>query len=148
MKKAEVSEVIYEQSRRIQKFSSTKMYAWWEVQEALKEANIELHEDDILEIGYDPGFYEADNSADPCYFIKLTRNRLETDKEFEERKSFVEKKLQESKNERFKSYLKLKNEFEPNTEIKTNTYKCVVCRKTPVDVFNGFDTCEECINNI
>lgn len=77
-----------------------------------KEIEINLQPDDIIEAGFDEGFYSEDNSWDPYYYLRVTRERPETDKEFQKRLEDFERQKQKNKEERFKYYLQLKKEFE------------------------------------
>jgi hypothetical protein len=71
-----------------------------------------LEDEDLLEIGHDPGYYSENNSWDPHYFIKVIRMVLETDDEYEKR--ILDSKIfkEESRKRRYENYLKLKKEFE------------------------------------
>ena len=148
MKKKDITESIFRKERALNRFVSTSMFKWWEVQEALKEANIELQEEDVLEVGFEPGFYGEDNSSDACYFIEVKRTRKQTDEEFEEYKQKFEELKEKSKQERYNQYLKLKNEFEPAAESIPGVYFCVICHKNPVDSLDGYYTCKHCLKNV
>jgi len=67
---------------------------------------------DKIFIEYDEGFYSENNSWDPYTRLHVFRNREETDAEFEERKAWWDEKKEVSRKNRYKDYLKLKQEFE------------------------------------
>ncbi len=67
---------------------------------------------DIIDLVRDEGYYSENNSWDAFSELKVFRERLETDEEFEKRKDFILKKLDQSKKDRYEQYLKLKKEFE------------------------------------
>ena len=71
-----------------------------------------IQDDDIISAGFDEGYYSENESWDAHWFIKVERDRLETDEEFEKRKKQAEKRQKESKEKRYELYLKLKKEFE------------------------------------
>jgi len=76
--------------------------------------NEDLQPDDIIDIENDPGYYSENNSWDPCTRLTIYREELETDEEYNERESEWNKILEDGKKRRYESYLKLKQEFEPN----------------------------------
>ena len=114
-------EVVFQRGRSLSKYTETLMFTYGEVKEMLKEAKIELTDDDVLEIGYEPGFYEEDNSADSQYFVKVSRTRDKTEEELKKDKDRLEAFKTESKKRRYESYLKLKEEFEAPAPPKTTT---------------------------
>jgi len=71
-----------------------------------------VEDDDIISAGFDEGYYSENESWDPHWFIKIERNRLETDEEFEKRKSMENFVREDMKKRRYENYLKLKKEFE------------------------------------
>lgn len=75
-----------------------------------------LEDDDIVVSAYDEGYYSENNSWNPFYFVKVLRSTLETDKEYEKRLEEGKKMKMELKNRRRETYLKLKEEFENDTE--------------------------------
>lgn len=75
---------------------------------------------DKVMIDQDPGYYSENNSWDPSTTLKIWRDREETDEELEERKQFWTKKAEEGKKQRYEEYLKLKKEFENETEKNPN----------------------------
>lgn len=77
-----------------------------------KEYKDIVEDDDFIFSGFDEGFYQENNSIDAHYFVSIVRLELETDEEFKERKQKIKREIKESKERRYKSYLKLKKEFE------------------------------------
>ena len=71
-----------------------------------------VQDDDIIESGWDEGFYTENNSVDGHYYLIIRRKRLETDEEVEKRHRRQEEYRKESKQKRHELYLKLKEEFE------------------------------------
>jgi len=65
-----------------------------------------------LDLQDEEPFYSENNSHDGYYYVSVRRLMLETDEEFEERKKHYKELTERSKEERYKSYLKLKQEFE------------------------------------
>lgn len=53
---------------------------------------------DIIQCGYNEGYFSENNSWDSHYFIIVTRERLETDKEFEKRKNKFDKLKEDGEN--------------------------------------------------
>jgi len=73
----------------------------------------DLQPTDILVYESDPGYYSDNNSWDPFTKIIILRPRLETDEEQVERLERSRLFLEERKESRRQTYLKLKEEFEP-----------------------------------
>lgn len=73
-----------------------------------------LHTDSI-DIEKVEGYYSENNSWDDHTNLVVYREREESDIEFTERKEEVKKLKEESKNQRYELYLKLKKEFELNS---------------------------------
>lgn len=71
--------------------------------------------DDEISIVDDEGFQSENNSWDAHTMLIIQRPRFETDGEYNERVRMVEVKNKWQKEERYKSYLKLKKEFENDT---------------------------------
>ena len=67
---------------------------------------------DKIVVVSDEGYYSEDNSWDPNTTLYIYREREETDAEFEERKTWWAEKNEESRTNRYRDYLKLKQEFE------------------------------------
>lgn len=76
------------------------------------EIDVELQPDDEIIQQYEEAFYGSDHGHDPHWSMRILRDRLETDKEFEERTEEHVVLKKELKIERYKRYLKLKKEFE------------------------------------
>ncbi len=72
----------------------------------------EFQDNDILDIGYKEGFYSENNSWDGGHIAVITRTRLETDNEYNKRLLQEEQNKKHYKEQRYKNYLKLKQEFE------------------------------------
>jgi len=68
----------------------------------------DLLPDDIIDIHKEDAYYSSDSSSEAQSYLRVFRDLLETDAEFEKRKSFWEKKFAESKKARHEQYLKLK----------------------------------------
>lgn len=83
------------------------------------EIDIELRPDDIILAGHDEGYYSENNSWDARYYLEVNRDRLETDEEFKKRKEDNEWHRKDLRKRRYQNYLKLKKEFEDDSEIRT-----------------------------
>ncbi len=114
MNKKLITDKVFYNCKRASQFTSE--YTWREVKELLKQANITLQDDDILEIGFEEGWNEADTARDDMYFVSIKRKREETDAEFEQRKIKNEEIKLETKKRRLETYLKLKEEFENDSQ--------------------------------
>ena len=67
---------------------------------------------DIINIVKDEGYYSENNSWDAFSMLTVSREREETDVEFNKRKTETEERLLEAKERRREQYMKLKKEFE------------------------------------
>jgi len=67
---------------------------------------------DYLQVGYDDGHYSENNSWDPHYYVTIDRQILETDEEFKKRIEYYKELKKANTASRYKTYLKLKKEFE------------------------------------
>jgi hypothetical protein len=76
----------------------------------------DLQPTDILVYHSDSGHYSENNSWDPFTEVTIRRPRLETDEEYEERIERSRLFLENLKEGRRETYLKLKKEFEPTDE--------------------------------
>jgi hypothetical protein len=76
----------------------------------------DIQENDIIQIDREDDFYSENNSYDAYTQLVIIREREETDEEYHERMSEIEKSKVQMKNMRFKTYLKLKEEFEPTKD--------------------------------
>ncbi len=81
-----------------------------------KDIDIELHDEDVIQAGYDEGFQTENNSVDPYFYLEVQRERLETDEEYEKRIKRDEHTRRYLKERRYQNYLKLKDEFENGVE--------------------------------
>lgn len=68
---------------------------------------------DFIDIVKVEGYYSENNSWDDHTILIVTRDREETDVEFEKSKKFQEKRKEMSRQARLEQYQKLKKEFEP-----------------------------------
>lgn len=71
-----------------------------------------LEDDDIVICTYEEEHYSENNSWDGFYYVRVLRNVLETDAEYEKRINDAKEFKIELKNRRRETYLKLKEEFE------------------------------------
>ena len=94
--------------------SQDEMFTWKDIKTILEKNKVVLEDDDIVDIGYVEGHYSENNSWYAYNSFKVIRKILETDEQYnkrlEENRIFTE----ERKKERYKNYLKLKQEFETN----------------------------------
>ena len=111
-----ISEQIFYRGRNVAKYTETDMFTWGEVKEMLKKEDVELQDNDILEIGYNEGFHEEDNSQDAHYFVEVTRFRDKTEKELEQERRYIEESKERNRKSRYETYLKYKEEFEPKND--------------------------------
>lgn len=87
--------------------------------------DFKFEDDDIIEIGYvEPWENGPDNSGGDHYEVNITRQRLETDDEFNKRIEKEKDYQKWLKERRYENYLKLKQEFEPeNNKENDNSGK-------------------------
>lgn len=81
--------------------------------------HIEFQDTDEISLQYVEAYYSENNSYDAHFSATVTRNRIETDGEFAKRRKDVEKQKAQLKERRRESFLKLKEEFEPETAPKS-----------------------------
>lgn len=112
MKKLVNRKQVFYTCKRASGFVGGNQYTWGEVKEELKKGNFELQDTDTLYIDFEEGWDEGDSARDDFWAIKVYRDIEETDEEFEKRKISWEKRMEESRKERYNQYLKLKKEFE------------------------------------
>lgn len=74
--------------------------------------HIEFQDTDLIRCELVEGYYSENNSWDAHFSITVTRVALETDEEYEDRKSDIIKQKDEMNARRYKTYLALKDEFE------------------------------------
>ena len=72
-----------------------------------------LEPTDIIIYESDPGYHSDNNSWDPFTRIVIQRPRLETDEEQAERLENSRLYLEKRRDDRYSTYLKLKEEFNP-----------------------------------
>lgn len=80
----------------------------------VKENNIELQDNDIINAGYQEPYNHVYIVYDGGYHFEVIREREETDEEYQKRISREEKENKDMQERRYKSFLKLKKEFEPD----------------------------------
>mgnify|MGYP006987674672 FL=1 len=73
---------------------------------------IDLLPTDIIDIVKDEGYFSENNSWNAFSMLTVSREREETDIEFNKRKIETEERLLEAKERRREQYVKLKKEFE------------------------------------
>ena len=101
MEKKTIETIVFE------KVNTRKPFTWKDI----KDFNFE--DDDIIEMGYvAPWENGPDNSGGDHYHISITRQRLETDDEYQRRLKREVKEAEELKQRRYQTYIKLKKEFE------------------------------------
>ncbi len=110
-KKKTKEKIIYQGCKSATHFSDNR-YRWGEVLEILKKEKIELRDDDILEIGFVEGYDHGDSSRDNMFDLTVIRFHEETDVELEERLERKYRKVAIAKEQRFRKYKELKNEFD------------------------------------
>ena len=74
--------------------------------------HIDLQDDDVIQMGHDEGFFSENNSMDPHFFVVITRMVEETDEQFARRQEQIALDNKWAKERRRESYLRLKKEFE------------------------------------
>jgi hypothetical protein len=94
-------------------------YKWGEVKQLLDKKNIELQDDDELLIYFEEGYQDGDSARDDFNAVAVFRNVEETDEEFTKRIRDNAIYKEELRQRRYKNYLKLKAEFEPES-LKIN----------------------------
>jgi len=80
------------------------LYKWGEINDIVKDKGLTLEYDDILDIERDENYEN--------YNITIYRSQLETDEEFEARRSIKNTYEEWGKKQRYEEYIKLKKEFE------------------------------------
>lgn len=75
--------------------------------------HLDLQDDDIITAQYEDSYYSENESWEAHYSCTISRLIEESDEEFNERILWVKQRQEESRNERYERYLKLKKEFEP-----------------------------------
>jgi hypothetical protein len=96
--------------KEIEKLSFDRQPTWKDIK------HIEFQDDDLVHIGYDEGHVSENNSWDPHFYVIVERFRDETDEEYAKRLAKDERYKNEMKERRYEQYLKLKKEFENDTE--------------------------------
>ena len=77
-----------------------------------KEYKHLLEDEDVVNAGYEEGYFSENNSYDGFFYLQVDRMVLETDEEFEKRIFYANEQQEEIKQRRYENYLKLKKEFE------------------------------------
>jgi len=89
--------------------TSDSCFQWKDIKD------FEFQDDDYITSSYVEPFYSENNSWDGHFLIEIQRYELETDDEFARRVERVELDKKWAKERRYESYLKLKKEFEGET---------------------------------
>ena len=76
----------------------------------------DIQENDIIEIRREEAFFSENNSYDAYTELVVIREREETDEEYQKRISDNEYHKEELRKRRYENYLKLKSEFEPQSQ--------------------------------
>jgi len=76
-----------------------------------------LVDNDEIYSGYNEEYHGSDSAMDGHFYMRVNRDRIETDDEFNLRVIGNTKEMERSKNRRYNSYLKLKKEFENNEKL-------------------------------
>lgn len=92
--------------------NQSDVYTFGKLKSLLKEKNIILEDNDIINVSFQKGYYTENNSMDDCFIFNIERNVLETDDEFNKRIQKNERENKFFKERRYETYLKLKKEFE------------------------------------
>ena len=79
--------------------------------------NVPFEDEDIIRIEYVEPYHSENNSWDGHFIAEVIREIEETDEQFQKRIYEIERDAKWRKESRYKSYLKLKEEFE-NGESK------------------------------
>lgn len=101
MNKQIISEVIFEKT-----YSGERRYF------KVSDLPADILATDKIEFWIEEGYYSENNSYDASTHLKVLRDRIENDEEFEKRKKFWADKKEEGRKSRYEQYLKLKKEFE------------------------------------
>ncbi len=107
-----VRELLCQDSKNVSTYGNTPMFTFGDIKKAMEEKLLSLHEDDVIECGYEEGYQDGDSGMDPSYFFNVFRNREENDQEYGRRMKSVENAKEAAKKNRYESYLRLKKEFE------------------------------------
>lgn len=76
----------------------------------------DIQDDDIIDIHREEDYYSENLSWKAYTKLEVIREREETDEEYQKRISKFEKEKEEMKERRYKTFLKLKEEFEPSVK--------------------------------
>lgn len=120
MKRLRIKNEIHIASKTLGRYTSTEMYTWGEVKDEIARRGLTLEDTDILCCEFEEGYEESNSSneyyyTDDKYTVSIIRYRDETDEEMEKRKKSWEKAKAWQKKQKYQEYLKLKEEFEPET---------------------------------
>jgi hypothetical protein len=94
-------------------FHADKPFTWADIK------HIDFQDTDEISLHYEEAYYSENNSWDAHYSGSVIRSRMETEEEFEERQKDVEEQRYQLKERRRANYLKLKEEFEPESVPKS-----------------------------
>lgn len=98
--------------KKIEETIHTIRYDWDEAPLKVCDIPKDLLPDDKIYCVTDPGHHSENNSWDPYTEYIVVRLRDQTDEEYQKDVEWWEKKMEESRKERYETYLKLKKEFE------------------------------------
>lgn len=116
MSKRKITNTILQKSRHVNQYVETKRFTWGEVKKILKEAKIQLEDDDIITLSFQEEEQSHEDAYTPArYIFSVERTREETDEEEKKRLAFIEKRKQEQLARDKELYLKLKKKFENET---------------------------------
>jgi hypothetical protein len=85
---------------------SNNCFKWKDIKD------IKFEDDDEIISTYVEPYYSENESNDGYYLVEVSRMVEETDEQFKKRIESQEKHLEELKQRRYQTYLKLKEEFE------------------------------------
>jgi hypothetical protein len=105
-----------EKKVRLIQNSSRTAFTWAEIQAMLKKANIELQDNDIITCGFVEAEDFGDSGWESHYSFSVERIVKRSDKEIEQIRKNNERNVEIARKNRLETYLKLKNEFEPNED--------------------------------
>lgn len=110
--KKQVLEIIGYRVKSINQYIENYGFTWKEVRDFLSEQKIELQDDDLLEVGYEPDEHSHEDAySEPRYYIKVSRWREHTPEEKQRMKDFLKQRKERDRENRYQDYLKLREEF-------------------------------------
>jgi len=82
-----------------------------------------VQDNDIIISGWEEAYHTENEGMDAHWHMRVYRERLETDEEFEERKAYNEEYNLRNKRSAYKNYLKLKEKFHAGWNSEWGEYK-------------------------